>query len=206
MAQGFVCESSRPLLARVGMTDLRKLPILTVILGLATLWALPLQAQDAAKEPSAEAKAAATELFEVMDLEMMMKGATEQALEPQLIQMRRAGISELGMAELKKEMLDFMNEVMAWEVLKPELVDLYATEFTKEELDDLIAFYKTPTGQKAIKTMPRLMGEGMMIGQRAVQARAPELQQRIAPIIQRELQMPKTNPGLPQTPPSAPGQ
>ncbi len=188
------------------MTDLRKLPILTVILGLATLWALPLQAQDAAKEPSAEAKAAATELFEVMDLEMMMKGATEQALEPQLIQMRRAGISELGMAELKKEMLDFMNEVMAWEVLKPELVDLYATEFTKEELDDLIAFYKTPTGQKAIKTMPRLMGEGMMIGQRAVQARAPELQQRIAPIIQRELQMPKTNPGLPQTPPSAPGQ
>ena len=33
--------------------------------------------------------------------------------------------------------------------------------------------------------MPKLMGQGMQLGQQKMQARMPELQQRILPIIQK---------------------
>ena len=37
----------------------------------------------------------------------------------------------------------------------------YAKHFTADELRDMIAFYRTPTGQKTIKVEPQIMAEGM---------------------------------------------
>ena len=45
---------------------------------------------------------------------------------------------------------------MTWETYGPRLVGLYADAFTEAELRELIAFYKTPTGQHAIKALPEL--------------------------------------------------
>lgn len=42
---------------------------------------------------------------------------------------------------------------------------IYDRNFTEAELDDLLAFYGTSTGKKAIAVMPRLMQESMMSGQ-----------------------------------------
>jgi hypothetical protein len=50
-----------------------------------------------------------------------------------------------------------------------ELVDLaipaYTSHFTLEELDGLIAFYKTKLGQKVVSTMPAVLRESMSAGQ-----------------------------------------
>ena len=84
-------------------------------------------------------------------------------------------------------MLKFLKEVMPWSEIEPEMTRVYANNFTKNELEDLAAFYKTPTGQKAVKLMPTLMGEGMKMGQERMMARMGELQQRITPIIQKHM-------------------
>ncbi|CAM3604200.1 DUF2059 domain-containing protein [Elizabethkingia occulta] len=45
------------------------------------------------------------------------------------------------------------------------LIPIYSKYYTEKELDDIIAFYKTPTGQKVIKTMPDMTKESMQAGQ-----------------------------------------
>lgn len=45
------------------------------------------------------------------------------------------------------------------------LVPLYASTFTHEEVRELLAFYQSPTGKKAVASLPRLMVEGQKIGQ-----------------------------------------
>lgn len=52
--------------------------------------------------------------------------------------------------------------------LVPDLLEFnarsYATAFTREELEALIAFYETPVGQKAIDVLPSLMQQSMAAG------------------------------------------
>ena len=42
-----------------------------------------------------------------------------------------------------------------------ELTQIYANEFTEQELKDLATFYKSPLGQKLISAEPRAIGLSM---------------------------------------------
>lgn len=42
-----------------------------------------------------------------------------------------------------------------------EVAVLYAKNFTEPELKEILAFYKTPTGQKLLKTQPNIIGSSM---------------------------------------------
>jgi hypothetical protein len=58
---------------------------------------------------------------------------------------------------------DFVNEVDPREI-EELLVPIYLKYYTEKELDDMIAFYKSPTGKKMIESMPGVMQESMEIG------------------------------------------
>lgn len=47
-----------------------------------------------------------------------------------------------------------------------KMTPLYSKYYTEKEINDLVAFYKTPTGKKMVETMPQLMNESMAIGQK----------------------------------------
>jgi uncharacterized protein len=59
---------------------------------------------------------------------------------------------------------EFMAEVDANE-LANLVVPVYSKHFTLEELEQLVAFYKTPLGKKLINEMPLVLKESMVIGQ-----------------------------------------
>jgi hypothetical protein len=85
-------------------------------------------------------------------------------------------------AEVKpyeNEMRAFFRKYMSWSVLKPDMVAIYAQEFTETELHDIIRYYEPPTGRKAAAKMPVLMQKGMELGQRRVQEHLPELQKAL---------------------------
>lgn len=44
-------------------------------------------------------------------------------------------------------------------------VPIYQKHFTEEEVQEIIKFYKTPTGQKMLRELPQVMQEGMAAGQ-----------------------------------------
>ena len=49
--------------------------------------------------------------------------------------------------------------------IRESIHPLYDRHFTEKELADLIAFYKTPTGQKVVKEMPKLYDETITAAQ-----------------------------------------
>jgi hypothetical protein len=49
--------------------------------------------------------------------------------------------------------------------LSNELARLYATQFTEQELKEILAFYKTPTGKKLLSEQPKVVDESMKFAQ-----------------------------------------
>ena len=49
------------------------------------------------------------------------------------------------------------NEKKNQQIMKNVFAQVYAAEFSKKELTDIIAFYKTDTGQKCLKKLPVVM-------------------------------------------------
>jgi hypothetical protein len=53
-----------------------------------------------------------------------------------------------------------LKETASFEKIKPFLASLLKENFTDKEIQDMTAFYRTPTGQKAILKLPELMKKG----------------------------------------------
>lgn len=70
-----------------------------------------------------------------------------------------------GMTEEKKKIIDdFLNQYKAivkdelsWEKTLPEYLRIYRETFTEEEIQSLIAFYESPTGQMFIRKTPQII-------------------------------------------------
>src|SRR5580698_1078191 len=59
------------------------------------------------------------------------------------------------------KMLDAMTKELPFDEMMQSMVPAYQKHFTKGDMDALIAFYSTPTGQKVLQELPAVMGEGM---------------------------------------------
>jgi len=65
-------------------------------------------------------------------------------------------------------------------------IPLYHKYFTGAEIKELIRFYSTPLGKKAIESMPALMGEAIALGQQWGQSLGPAIQARIQARLKKE--------------------
>ena len=117
-------------------------------------------------------RAAATELMQVMHMDKLMEQSTTTMVDAMLKRLPPH-------AQDRNKLLTFFNKHVGWESLRDDFIKLYVNAFSVQELQDLVKFYKTPTGQKAIQTMPSLMQQGAQIGQARVQAALPELLQSL---------------------------
>jgi hypothetical protein len=64
-------------------------------------------------------------------------------------------------------------------VLFAEIAPLYVRYFSVAEIDEMIRFYESPTGQKVVKVMPNLMQESFLISQSWAIGLQPELMSRL---------------------------
>jgi hypothetical protein len=123
--------------------------------------ALPLRAF-AQGEASPDSLKAANELMAIMSkdtVQQLVTGLTAQVwptLESAL-RAKRSDIDQATLTELRKEFeriqVQYMAGVMA------DAPAIYARHFSAQELRDMLAFYNTPTGQKALQVMPQLTAE-----------------------------------------------
>jgi uncharacterized protein len=125
---------------------------------------------------SAQAKSshseAAMELLSLMKIDRTLTQAIDIALTNQLA-------SNPGMKPYEDVLRAFMAKYMNWANLKEKFAALYMSEFDEQTLRDMIAFYRTPSGQIAVAKLPILMQKGGELGQAEVQAHLPELQEAI---------------------------
>ena len=63
--------------------------------------------------------------------------------------------------------------------------EVYARHFSTQELRDMVAFYKSPSGSKALHEMPKVMADvGARMGPR-LQTLQSDLDQRMRAILQQ---------------------
>lgn len=65
-----------------------------------------------------------------------------------------------------------------------ELIKVYDQAYTEPEVNDIVAFYQSPTGKKTIRLMPELMQRGQVIGMQWGQSLAPQIEAEIKAAIQ----------------------
>ncbi len=121
---------------------------------------------------SAEREVAARELLEIIDLERQMMGSATAMMDAMVLQSPQ-------LDPYRDVILTWAESVMSWEVFGPKFVRMYAEAFTEQELRELIAFHRTPTGQKALTLLPDLASQGAQLAALEARSRQSELQQMI---------------------------
>lgn len=127
-------------------------------------------------------KKAAAELLKIMQLDKMLNETIDKILD---LEMSRNPALQPYKNTLKK----FFEKYMSAKSLEKDFITIYVEAFTEKELQELVSFYKTPTGQKALKATPELTAKGAALGQKRVQDNIEELQQMIAEEAQRIQQL-----------------
>lgn len=131
-----------------------------------------LGAMPAFGDPSTSERDAAAAVLRAMGLERTMMTGASAMVDLQIQQ-------NPTLAPYKEVMLQWAEKYMSWDAVAPALIDLYAQTFTESELKELLAFYKTPTGQKTLTELPGLMQKGAALGVEIGKKHAPELEQMI---------------------------
>ena len=129
-------------------------------------------AQSPATSPGA--MAAARELIVTMRVADYFK-AIMSNLKPAIVQNRPQverdydAIMPLLIASMDARLNEIIDQVAA----------VYARNFTTEELREVVAFYRGPTGQKFVQKLPLITQESMLIGQRFGQSLSAEIRARM---------------------------
>ncbi len=160
-----------------------------------------------ARADEASKRAKAEQLFMLLRMDTMMdqlmNGVKKQV---QQITESMPGADQ-ATPEQKKQMTDFQQRVMdvvnqkiGWKALEPDFINLYASTYTEEELDGIVAFYKSPIGQKMIEKTPELTAKSTQI----TQQKMSELQPQLTQMVQDFMKQMAASMGKPAQTPAAP--
>jgi uncharacterized protein len=136
---------------------MKSLRLCAALVPLALVWlaAARVIAQEAG---SPEALRAANELVQLLSKELIAQ-TTKQVTEQTWPQIERliGKTDPATLAALRQEFETGMTATMA-EAMQ-DAAPIYARHFTEPELRDILAFYRTPTGVKALQRLPHVLAE-----------------------------------------------
>lgn len=126
-------------------------------LALVALTLAPLLAEEAKKLTPAE------ELLRVTRFEENGREAPEATFKPFVEEFKKQGLPAEAIREIETAASACFHQLMSDPELKQGVIDLYNEVFSE---DELVQFYQTPTGKKALLQMPKIFGEAMHLGQK----------------------------------------
>jgi hypothetical protein len=150
-------------------------------LALALLLTAPVQAQS----PGADSEAAAKELVATIKVGDQFKALLPiifQQLKPAIVQ-NRANVErdyDALVPILQDRMMTRLSE------LESSIVAVYAGNFSAAELRDLIAFYKTPTGQKLLEKTPLIAQQTLALGRKFGEVAGVEAQHEMVDELRKK--------------------
>lgn len=100
--------------------------------------------------------------------------------------------------ERTAKMMDDSMKSFPWDEILNSMVPVYQKHFTKGDVNALVAFYSTPTGQKILRDMPAVMQEAMEnmmpLMQKHMEAMKARAQQEVAQMMKDYKPGPKPKP------------
>jgi hypothetical protein len=163
-------------------------------------------ATEPAKPIEPAVAAAVKELFVAMNYRSLMASGMQQMSNNLPVMMRNsmeAGINanpqlgpqdkqvaivkaEARLPAVVKALQEFLADPKLVDEMMSEIAPLYAANFSVAEIKQLSVFYRSPLGAKMLALSPKLMAEGMQIGQRVVARRMAPLMQQLQAAEQAE--------------------
>jgi uncharacterized protein len=89
---------------------------------------------------------------------------------------KAAEAMEKARAKMMDKTMDMISQDMSWDSMKEDYIKIYADTFTEEELQGLIAFYKSPVGKAFIEKQPIVMEQSMKLSQQRLMQVMPKVQ------------------------------
>ena len=123
----------------------------------------------AAWADDASRMAKAQELLQVAKMDQGFKQVLERAQATIKAQTTRQVTVAADKAALEEKISPILAQQLNWETLKPQYVKVYAGTYTEEELDAILAFYKSPAGQAWFAKSPAVGEKARQITQKAIQ-------------------------------------
>ncbi|MES2219454.1 MAG: DUF2059 domain-containing protein [Acidobacteriota bacterium] len=77
-------------------------------------------------------------------------------------------------------------DALSWDNLEPQYAKLYAAAYTEQQIDDILTFYRSPTGRAVVEKSPVLMKESNAIAQQRLAAVMPQLRELMTAFKQQE--------------------
>jgi len=115
---------------------------------------------------------ATEDLLAIMNIENILNQSIEKMVNYQIAKNPK-------IASYKDLITNFYKKYSGWNVIKDDIIAMYKDTFREREINDLIKFYRSDTGQKALSNIPSLMVQSIALGQRNIQKNIPELQKEI---------------------------
>jgi len=94
-------------------------------------------------------------------------------------------------------MFDDIVSVMPLDEMESAIVAIYQRHLSKADVEEMIRFYSSPTGQKLIHEQPQIMQESMQAGAAIQQKRAGEIEAKIQKRIQELVEAEENNKAAP---------
>jgi hypothetical protein len=79
--------------------------------------------------------------------------------------------------DMSAELTSLVRHEISWESVRPMMVEVYRNTFSAHEVDEMVKFYQSPTGQAVIAKLPAAMTQAMQAMQQHVSALTPRLAQ-----------------------------
>jgi hypothetical protein len=143
----------------------RFVPVLLILLG-AAAWPL------AGVPDEASHRQAVERLFELTGMQQKIAESVDNVLLMQLSQ-------NPALREHQDLVHAFLEKTIGWEGLEDDLTQMYLETFTEEEINEINAFYASPTGRKLIRQLPELVERRNRLAMQRLQKNIGELQQMI---------------------------
>jgi hypothetical protein len=147
-----------------------RLFITALVLVAANAWAAP------ASRESVETLLEVTRVESTMDtvygmVEQTMRQGMQQSMQGKPITEEQQRVLDA----VPGKFVTIMREEFNWQKMKPLYVDLYRDTFEQEEIDGLIAFYRSPAGQAFVNKMPVVMQKSIALSQSRLQTFLPKM-------------------------------
>lgn len=137
------------------------------------LLALALVLPVSAQADNTSHRQAVETLFKLTHMEQKINESVDNVLLMQLQQ-------NPNLAQHRQTLNDFLQTYIGWNSMKEQIAAMYMEAFTEKELDEINAFYITPTGQKVITDVPKLVQKRNQMAMQRMQENIGELQKQIA--------------------------
>ena len=121
-----------------------------------------------------------------------LEQAQEMQIQAMMSKQQLAGVTpdadqQKAYDEFHQNVVDLIRASMSWETLEPDFVKMYFDAYSEEEIDGILAFYRTSAGRPMLAKTPELTERSITISQQRMAEISPKIQALIDKFLRDNL-------------------